>query len=143
MSTTFYLNSFKFEVLARIKQLPGGIVLRKDIATLGSPRQISRALQSLVEMGELVKLGYGVYAKAYYSPRLKKPVITEGFDAACLEALTRLGIRYDYGSAAKAYNAGESTQVPVRTIIHLQSRFRGHLTNGNRTLLFEDNINAR
>ncbi|MFI4954751.1 MAG: hypothetical protein ACHP9Y_02450 [Gammaproteobacteria bacterium] len=143
MNKTYYPNSFKFEVLNQIKQLPGSIVLRQDVKSLGSDRQVSRALRTLVEMGDLVKLGYGVYAKAYYSPRLKRPIIDQGFDSACLEALTRLGVHFEPSQADKAYNSGQTTQVPVRTVVHLKSRFRGHLSDGNRQLRFEDNINAR
>ncbi len=143
MNKTYYRNSLKFDVLERINQLPGSVVLRTAIQDMASPRQVSRSLQALVEMGELIKLGCGVYAKAYRSERLNKPVIKDGFDVACREALTKLGVRWEPGWAEKAYNSGESTQVPVRTVIRLKSRFRGHLTYGNRKLLFENDTNAR
>jgi len=143
MNKKYYQNSLKFKVLGRIQQLPGSVVLRDDIEDMGSPRQISRCFKDLVEMGELVKIGYGIYAKAYISEHLKKPVIKGGFDQACKEALTKLGVEWEPGSAEKAYNAGLSTQVPVRIIVCLKSRFRGHLNYGNRKLIVEKGINAR
>lgn len=143
MNKTYYQNSFKFTVLTRINQLPGNVVLRADIQDMGSPRQISRSLQALVKMGELIKLGCGAYAKVYYSENLNRPIIKYGFDVVCREALTKLGIRWEPGWAEKAYNSGESTQVPARTVIRLKSRFRGQLSYGNRKLIFEKNINAR
>lgn len=136
-------NTLKSVILDRIKQMPGNVVVRSEIKDLGKYREISRCLQALVEMGELIKIGCGAYAKARYSPYLKKPVIEAGFDLACREALTKLGVRWEPGSAEKAYNAGESTQVPVRTVVQLKSRFRGKLTYGNRKLLIENKINAR
>jgi len=144
MSKTYYKNSLKFNVLNRInRQITGGVVLREDIEDMGSPRQISRCFKDLVEMGELVKIGYGIYAKAYISKTLNKPVIQSGFGQACTEALTKKGIKWEPGSAEQAYNAGLSTQVPVRTIVQLKSRYRGHLSYGNRKLIVEKGTNAK
>lgn len=144
MAKHYYQNSLKFKVLDRIKQqIMGNIILREDIEDMGSPRQISRCFKDLVEMGELVKIGYGIYAKSYISENLKRSVINGGFGQACKEALTKLGIKWEPGSAEQAYNAGLSTQVPVRTIVQLKSRYRGHLSYGNRKLIVEKGINAK
>lgn len=143
MTKRYYKKSLKFKLLDSIRQLPGNIVLRKDIENMGSPRQISRCLKDLIEMGELIKIGYGIFAKSYLSENLKKPIIQGGFDQACKEALTKLGISWAPGSAEQAYNSGRSTQVPVRLIVRLKSRFRGHLTYGNRKLMVEKGINGR
>lgn len=143
MSKLYYKNSLKFKVLERISQMPENVVLREDIQDMGSPRQISRCFKDLIEMGELVKIGYGIYAKAYISEYLKRPIIKVSFGQACQEALTKLGVEWERGTAEQEYNAGLSTQVPVRTIVQLKSRFRGHLIYGNRKLIVENGINAR
>lgn len=70
-------------------------------------------------------------------------MIQGDFGQACTEALTKLGVDWEPGSAEQAYNAGLSTQVPVRTIVRLKSRFRGYLNYGNRKLTVENGINAR
>ena len=142
MKKTYYKNSLKFDVLTYISQLPGNIILRTDIEAMASPRQITRALKTLVEMGKLVKLGSGVYAKTYWSSQLNKPIIKGGFGAACKEALTRLGVSWEPGQAEKDYNTGKSTQVPVRPIVRLKSRFRRRLAYNGRQLIFEDKVNA-
>lgn len=143
MTKKYYQNSFKFKALNRIKRMSGNIIVREDIEDMGSPRQISRCFKDLVEMGELVKIGYGIYAKAYISENLNKPIIQGGFGQACKEALTKLGVEWEPGSAEQAYNAGLSTQIPVRTIVQLKSRYRGHLSYGNRKLIVEKGINAK
>lgn len=144
MTKNYYKNSLKFKILDRIKQqIAGTIVLREDIEDMGSPRQISRCFKDLVEMGELVKIGYGIYAKAYISENLKRPVIQGGFEQACKEALTKKGVKWEPGSAEQAYNAGLSTQVPVRLIVQLKSRYRARISYGGRTLIVEKNINAK
>ena len=143
MAKSYYKNSLKFKVLDRIQQMSGNVVLREDIEDMGSPRQISRCFRDLVEMGDLIKIGYGIYAKSYLSKYINKPVIANGFGQVCKEALTKLGVKWQPGSAEQAYNAGLSTQIPVRTIVQLKSRFRGHLNYGNRKLIVEKGINAR
>lgn len=143
MARTYYKKSLKFKVLERITQIPGNIILRADIQDMGSPRQISRCFKDLTEMGELTKIGYGVYAKAYLSEYIDRPIIRGGFGGACIEALKKLGVQWELGSAAQAYNAGLSTQVPVRTIVILKSRFRRPLAYGGRSLIIEKRINAR
>ena len=94
-------------------------------------------------MREIVKIGSGVYAKAFISEYIDRPVINGGFDQACKEALTKLGVAWELGSAAQEYNAGLTTQVPVRSIVQLKSRFRGKLYYGGRKLIMEKGINAR
>jgi len=143
MTRNYYKNSLKFKILDRIQQTSGNVILREDIEDMGSARQISRCFADLVEMGELVKIGYGIYAKAYQSEYINQPVIKAGFGQVCKEALTKLGVKWVPGSAEQAYNAGLSTQVPVRTIVQLKSRFRGHLHYGNRKLIVEKGINAK
>lgn len=143
MTKKYYKNSLKFKVLDKIKQMSDNVILREDIQAMGSPRQISRCFKDLADMGELTKIGYGIYAKSYISENINKPIIKGGFDQACKEALAKLNIKWEPGSAEKAYNAGKSTQVPVRIIVCLKSRFRGHLTYGNRKLIVEKGINAR
>lgn len=132
MAKSYYKNSLKFKVLDRIQGMPGNVVLRVDIEDMGSPRQISRCFKDLVEMGDLIKIGYGIYAKSYVSEYINKPVIKGCFGQVCKEALTKLGVQWQPGSAEQAYNAGLSTQIPVRTIVQLKSRFRGHLNYGSR-----------
>lgn len=143
MNRKYYKKSLKFNVLDRIKLSAGNIVLRKDIEDMASPRQISRCFKDLMEMGDLIKIGYGIYVKAYISRTLNKPVIQGGFGHACKEALTKKGVKWESGSAEQTYNAGRSTQIPVRTIVQLKSRYRGRLSYGNRKLIVEKGINAK
>jgi len=138
-----YSDSIKYKILNRIQSMSGNVVLRTDFSDLGSYRQISRVLNKLIQEKKLVKIGFGVYAKAYQSENLNKPIIQGGFDQACKEALSKLCVQWKPGSAEQAYNAGLSTQVPVRTVVQLKSRFRGQLTYGNRKLIVERGINAR
>lgn len=131
-----------FDLLkTRILTIPGNVILRRELHNIGSPSQISRCIRTLIEAKEIVKIGHGIYAKSYISQYSKRPIIKGGADAAWVEALTKLGVQWELGSAAQAYNAGLSTQVPVRMIVRLKSRFRGKLYYSGRELIIEKGNN--
>jgi len=138
-----YKSSIEYQALRIIEQALHKVLLRKDFAHLGSYRQISRALKAIINKKKLVKIGLGVYAKAYQSKYIDEPLIEDGFDVVCREALDRLSVQWEPGSAEKAYNAGESQQIPTHNIVRLKTRFRRKLLYANRHLYFEGNVNAR
>lgn len=138
-----YLESIEYKALARLKTIPGGVVLRKDFNDLGSYRQVSRALNELIAEKKLVKIGFGIYAKAYLSKFSDIPLIKNGTHATLRVALKRLGIAFEPGSAEKNYNEGKTTQVPVRNIVRLKSRCRRRIGYKNSKLIFENDINAK
>lgn len=138
-----YSESIEYKALNRLKKIRGNVVLRKDFSDLGSYRQISRALNKLIAEKKLVKIGTGIYAKAYLSKYTDTPLIKNGTDSALRTALKRLGIDYEPSSAEKAYNEGKTTQVPARNIVRLKSRCRRRIGYKNSELIFEKNINAK
>jgi hypothetical protein len=138
-----YSESIEYKALNRLKAIRGSVVLRKDFNDLGSYRQISRALNELIAKKKLVKIGAGIYAKAYLSKYSDVPLVKNGTDSALREALKRLGVAYEPGSAEKDYNEGKSTQVPVRNIVKLKSRCRRRIGYRNSELIFEKKINAK
>lgn len=138
-----YEKSIEYQVMQLIQQIPNNVLLRKDLLALGGYRQISRILKKLVNQKKLVKIGFGIYAKAYQSKYISEPLIKEGFDVVSREALDRLGVEWEAGHAEQAYNNGLSQQVPAHNIVQLKSRFRRKLFYANRQLYFEGNINAR
>lgn len=121
----------------RIKDYEGQVILFRDISELSDKTQVSRALRQLVGQGKLIKLGYGVFTKARYSERLKKPVVENNLKTIFLEALTRLNIKWELGKFDQDYNAGRSTQVPAFTSVKLKSRLRRDISYGNLRLRYE------
>lgn len=141
--TVKYKDSIEYKALQRIKKIRSNVVLRQDLMDLGSYRQVSRVFKKMMDDNKLVKIGAGVYAKAYLSEMLNVPIIQGGFEQACKEALTKKGIEWELSTAAQEYNAGRTTQIPVRTSVRLKSRYRGTLSFGKRKLIAEKQINAR
>jgi len=136
-------NTIKYKMLKRIRSSRGSVVLFSDFTGLGDVYQISRMLKNCVDTGLIVRLGKGVYAKTEKNPYSDKPIIRNGFDVACLEALDRLGVKYEASRATKRYNERKSEQVPAHLKVRLKSRCRRSFSYRAGKLYFEDNINAR
>lgn len=138
-----YENSIEKKVTERLKAIRSNVILRKDFEDTGAYRQISRALKKLISQRMIVKIGSGIYAKAYTSKYTNLPLIKGGADLTLRKVLNRLNIQYEPSSAEKAYNAGESTQVPVQNMVKLKNRCRRILGYGSSRLVYEKNKNAK
>ena len=138
-----YIESIEYKAFNRLKSIRSSVVLRRDFNDLGSYRQVSRALNKLITKKKLVKIGAGIYAKTYLSKYSDIPLVKNGIDSTLREALKRLGIVYEPGSAEKEYNEGKTTQVPVRNIVRLKNRCRRRIGYRNSELIFENNTNAK
>jgi hypothetical protein len=123
--------------IARTKRVD--VFLPRDFADLSGDDQVLRALRSLVREGALMRLGYGVYARAVRS-RLSGRVMvasSNGFSGAALQALTKLGVPWEPSGSTKAYNEGRSTQIPVNPTVKVKARFTRRLSDGRTELRLE------
>jgi len=98
----------------------------------------------LIQAGKIIRLGYGVYAKARPSILSGKPVARVSLAELAQEALQKLGVPVELGRAQAAYASGKTTQVPVRTTFNTgQRRISRKITVGIRTVRYENNYSAR
>lgn len=128
------------KIAARIARRRGeDVFLTREFSDLGGEDQVLRALRGLVRAGQLVRLGYGVYGRAFKSSLTGKPVLksTDGFIGAARQALDKLGVNWDLTEAQRAYNEGRSTQLPVNPVVRVKGRFSRHLRYGNSELRLE------
>ena len=133
----------KDRMIRSITMRRGEIVLRSDFEHLGSQSQISRLLNAFVREGRLVRLGYGVFAKARISSISGKPVPREPLEVLAEETLRRLHIDAKPGKAQRDYASGQSTQVPVQAAFNTgQRRISRKLMLGNRMVRYENNYSA-
>lgn len=130
-------KTIRYRARQKIQQLPDVAILRKDIEDLGSPRQVSRAFQALLEEGVLVKIGYGIYVKTRQASFTEDRYIPGGLLNATREALTKLGIAWSPSQAEYAYQMGQTQQVPAHSATQLKKRFRRHLSYRDVELRFE------
>jgi hypothetical protein len=127
------------QVASRLAEKQENVFLTREFSDLGGEDQVLRALRGLVRDGQLVRLGYGVYGRAFKSRLSGQPILfnPDGFIGASREALTKLGVKWEPTEAEKAYNAGRSTQIPVNPIVRVKGRFSRRLRDGDMELVIE------
>ncbi len=138
-----YENSLLHKIQQHVTKAPSKVFLHKDFRGWGSYRQISRALRALTDKHQLVKIGFGLYAKAYSSPYIEEPLLEDGFDIVAREALDRMYVQWEPGSVEQEYNQGKTQQVPTQNVVRLKSRLRRNIQYQGRKIYFERGINAR
>ena len=100
------------------------VFMRSDFDEFGSYDAVGRALRQQVQSGRLVKIGYGLYAKAEPSPLTGKPVPIVGIRTLASEAIRRLGKSVELSRFDTAYNSGRSAQVPTGRTLTVNARIR-------------------
>ena len=112
------------------------VFLRADFGDLGGYDQVGRALRRLARKGDLVRVGQGLYARARPSNITGEPVPVKGL-STLTEALERVGIETAPTRLERAYNAGETTQVPTGRVVGVRRRVRRKVGYGGMNLSFE------
>jgi hypothetical protein len=116
------------------------VFLRSDFKAIGSYAQVGKALNSLSREGMLVRVGYGVYAKARLSSLTGRPVPRKPLEALASETFKKLGVNVRPGRAARAYISG-STQIPALISFDTGSRrISRKLRVGGREVSYEKNL---
>lgn len=144
-----YNNAFRGELRKKIDHITGLVFSRSDLIQDSSNQaqlRLNRALRAFMDEGTIIKIAHGLFAKAQpmdIPNRNIQAVLTEPFEAVVTEALDKLGVKWELGSAIRDYNAGKTTQVPAIFSVRLKSRFRGSIHAEGRDLIFEGGINAR
>ena len=130
-------KTLREKIEARIARKAGeDVFLTREFTDLGGEDQVLRALRGLIREGRLVRLGYGVYGRAFKSRLSGKPVLksSDGVIGAARQALDKLGVQWELTEAQRAYNEGRSTQIPVNPVVRVKGRFSRHLHYGNSEL---------
>lgn len=123
-------------IARKVRRSKRNVFLRSDFAPLGSYDAVGRALRQKATEGQLVQIGYGLYAKAEVSPFTGKPVPIVGIKKLATEALGRLGKKVAPSSLEDAYNRGRSTQVPTGRVVAVEDRVRRRIGyDGNYVVL--------
>ncbi|HAT2081792.1 hypothetical protein DIZ81_07590 [Legionella taurinensis] len=144
-----YNNTFRDELRKKIDRITSHVFSRDDLIQDHSNQvqlRLNRALRTFIDEGIIIKIAHGLFAKAEpmsIPGRKIQAVLTEPFEIVVTEALDKLGIKWELGSAIRDYNAGKTTQVPAVFSVRLKSRYRGSIHAEGRKLIFEGDINAR
>jgi hypothetical protein len=125
----------KSQIETKLRRSRKNVFLRKDFAVLGDYDQVGRAMRELVQDKKLLKLGYGLYAKARINQFTGNAMLAApgGFNQVTREALKRLNINFQASDAEMAYQRG-STQIPANTQVKISGRFSRAIKTGNFNL---------
>jgi hypothetical protein len=122
----------------------GEVVMRADFESMGSASQISRALKELMQAGKIVRVGYGIYAKARPSILSGKPSTRVSLDELAYEALKKLGVVPRLGRAAAEYASARTTQIPAWSTFNTgRRRISRQIGIGRRDIRFENDYGKR
>ena len=130
------IQTLETRLLKRIARKRGDVFLRVDFDDLGGYDQVGRVLRRLVRQGELMKIGFGLYARAVQLPFSDSPVPPQGL-TTLTEALQRLDIKTVPSRLERDYNAGRTTQVPTGRVVAVARRVRRKLGYNGFFLSFE------
>jgi hypothetical protein len=134
------MNKFKSlgsKISERISSKKSNVLLREDFIDLGGYDQVGRVLQSLIKKGKLIKIGYGLYAKAKVSSLTGTTVPAEPLPSLAKQALTRLGVRINPARAEVEYQEGRSTQIPTGRLIGVGTRVSRKIGFKGATINYE------
>lgn len=144
-----YRKDHRALLIDKIRSLESQVFIREDLSDDHSNREqlrLNRALKTFIDEGLIIKISHGLYARATkmnFPNGETKTVLEDSFESVAIQALDKLGIKWEFGRAIQEYNRGETTQVPAVFSVQLHSRFRGSISAEGRTLIFEDRKNAR
>ena len=117
------------------------VFLRSDFSKFGTPSRVTRGISELISKGKLVKLGYGVYAKAVPSTITGNPVPRKTLETLAVQTFELLGVPITMGSARTNYSIGTTTQIPMSISISTgPTRINRKLKLGNREIVYEKSL---
>ena len=115
-------RTIKSKILLRISLKQDKVFLRDDFCDLGGYDQVGRALRQLVGSKQIIKIGYGLYAKSKISKVSGLVVPQAPLPDLAREALSKIGVKTGLSNSSKLYNLGKSTQVPTGRKIAVEGR---------------------
>jgi len=132
-----YSKTLEGKIAIRIARKQSLVLLREDFDDLGGYDQVGRALLTLTKKGKLIKIGYGLYAKAKVSSLTGNTVPLEPLPALAQRALDRLGAAPGPSQATIDYQEGRSTQVPTGRLIRVNKRISRKIGYNNIAVNYE------
>lgn len=135
-------KTIKQRIALSIAARQGDVVLRSWFADYGDPSQVTRAFQALQAEGVIVRVGYGVYAKARFSELSNQPIPVTTLEILAWQALKALGADPIPGRAQRDYEARLTTQIPMRVKFYTgKKRVSRKLQVGSRVVEYETTLN--
>jgi hypothetical protein len=133
------MSSIVQQVRRSVARQSSDVVLRKEMMRFGSGARVDVALAQMVNVGSLRRIGRGVYAKTRKTAS-GNVVLKGSLWALSREALSKLGVDYEVHPLIRAWEAGETDQIPARLIIKTASRVSRKMSVGQIKIEFVSNF---
>ncbi len=130
-------RTLKYKIFARIARKKNIVFLREDFADLGGYDQVGRILRELARTEKIIKIGYGLYAKAKKSFITGETIPVAPLPTLAKAALERLGVEVAPSTWERDYNAGKTTQVPTGRLIAVKGRVNRKIGYGGVYVSYE------
>jgi hypothetical protein len=137
MVVTKKIKTLEDRIAYRIARSQGEVFMRKDFSDIADYDQVGRSLRQLVKKGKIVKIGYGLYAKAGVSPLSNRIVPRRGLRDLATEALNKLKVEVVPSSYDRAYNEGKTSQIPTGRVIGVKGRVVRKIGYDGKYVTFE------
>jgi hypothetical protein len=121
----------------RVKRSKRSVFMRSDFKDIADYDQVGRCLRQLVRKGLLLKISYGLYARARPNRITGKPMPDNpaGSDGVIIEALERLNVDYSFDEVSQSSLSGQSTQIPANVkVIPKSARFTRKIKVGSQSV---------
>ena len=124
-----------------LSQRPGNVVLRAELAPLGSATQVSKIISDFIRAGKLMRVSRGVFVKTRTNRFTGEPSPAGTLESISGEIFGKLGVQVAPGILAQEYNSGTSTQIPMRFIVRPigKKRIQRKIQVGGRIVQYEKN----
>lgn len=114
------------------------MVLRSELSKLENRSQLTRVLHTLVQAGQLVRVGHGIYAKTRTNRFTGTLLPAAPFESIAAEAFRKLGIDVGPGALTREYNAGHSAQLPMVAVVTTgRRRITRRIQVGTKRVVYE------
>lgn len=130
-------NTLEGKITYRVKRSKTPVFVRNDFKDIGGYDQVGRILKGLVKQGLLINLGYGTYARSKKSSISGAVIPEEPLPELAKKLLKKLGVKVVQSSAERAYNSGNSTQVPTGRVIGVKDRIVRRIGYNGKYISFE------
>jgi len=132
----FRRGSLAETMLKRIEKAKTSAFVPGDFFDLSDRDQTGRVLRRLVRQGVLIKLGYGIYARAGRSERSDKLVPEKYFPEVAKEALKKLNVTIYPTTYDRLYQSG-GLQVPTGFVLGVRQRISRNISFDGRSIKYE------
>jgi hypothetical protein len=113
----------------------GNVILRADVASLGGHSQVSVALDELLSKGVIVRMGVGVYAKAFRNPDTGLITPAADLETLAVEVFQRLGMSASVQPASSGQRRLISSK-EAKICVQGNRRIRRKLSLGGRLVVY-------